>query len=118
MAQAPVVEVNLGEMLRQVAREKDIEYERLLAALEDSMASAAKKQHRVKEPVRAHFDPDTGRFDAWSVRKVVETVEDPTAEWTVEEAREHKPDAAIGDEILQPVSTEGLGRIAASGLCS
>ena len=113
MAQAPTVEVNLGEMLRQVAREKDIEYERLLAALEDSMASAAKKQHRVKEPVRAHFDPDTGRFDAWSVRKVVEIVEDPTAEWTVEEAREHKPDAEIGDEILQPVSTEGLGRIAA-----
>ena len=87
MAQAQAVEMNLGEILRQVAREKDIDYERMVAALEDSMASAAKKQHRLKEPVRAQFHADTGKFDAWIVRKVVETVEDPTAEWTVEEAR-------------------------------
>jgi N utilization substance protein A len=113
MTQAQTIEINLAEMLRQVAREKDIEYERMLAALEDSMASAAKKQHRIKEPVRAKFDAETGRFEAWSVRKVVEEVEDPTAEWTVEEAREVKPDASVGDEILSPVSTEGLGRIAA-----
>jgi len=113
MAQVQAVEVNLAEMLRQIAREKDIEYERLVTALEDSMASAAKKQHRIKEPVRAKFHDDTGKFEAWSVRTVVEEVEDPTAEWTVEEALETKPDAAVGDEILTPVSTEGLGRIAA-----
>ncbi len=113
MAQAQTIEVNLSEMLKQVAREKDIDYERLVAALEDSMASAAKKQHHIKEPVRAHFDPETGRFEAWSVRKVVEEVEDSTAEWTVEEARVAKPDAELGEEILSPVSTDGLGRIAA-----
>ncbi|MCM2270427.1 MAG: transcription termination factor NusA, partial [Thermoanaerobaculia bacterium] len=113
MTQAQTIDINLAEMLRQVAREKDIDYERMLAALEDSMASAAKKQHRIKEPVRAHFDAETGRFTAWSVRRVVELVEDPTAEWSVEEAREVKPDAEIGDEILSPVSTDGLGRIAA-----
>ncbi|MGH7338595.1 MAG: transcription termination factor NusA, partial [Myxococcota bacterium] len=113
MAQAQAVELNLGEILRQVAREKDIDYERMVAALEDSMASAAKKQHRLKEPVRAQFHADTGKFDAWIVRKVVETVEDPTAEWTVEEAQPHKSDAQVGDEILTPISTEGLGRIAA-----
>jgi transcription termination factor NusA len=113
MAQAQAVEVNLGEMLRQIAHEKEIEYDRLVVALEDSMASAAKKQYRVKEPVRARFDPETGKFEAWSVRTVVEEVEDPTAEWTVEEALAEKPDAQVGDEILKPVSTEGLGRIAA-----
>ena len=113
MTQAQTMEVNLGEMLRLVAREKEIEYERLVAALEDSMASAAKKQHRIKEPVRAHFDADSGRFEAWSVRKVVEEVEDPTSEWTLDEARAVKPDVELGEEILTPVSTEGLGRIAA-----
>jgi N utilization substance protein A len=40
-------------------------------------------------------------------------VEDPLAEWTVEEARDNKPDAEVGDEIHLPISTEGLGRIAA-----
>ncbi len=113
MVQAQTQEVPLTELLRQVAREKDIEFERLLLALEDSMASAAKKQHRLKEPVRAQFHADSGRFEAWIVRKVVEIVEDPTAEWTVEEARPEKPDAQIGDEILIPISTDGLGRIAA-----
>ncbi|MBP9144605.1 MAG: transcription termination factor NusA [Thermoanaerobaculia bacterium] len=106
-------EVNLGDVLRQVAREKEIDYERWVQALEDAMASAAKKQHRIKEPVRATWNPETGKFDAWTVKKVVEVVEDATAEWTVDEAQEHKPGAQAGDEILTPLSTEGLGRIAA-----
>jgi transcription termination/antitermination protein NusA len=113
MAQAQTAEVNLNEILRQVAREKDIDLERWISALEDAMASAAKKQHRIKEPVRAHLDRESGKFDAFIVKQVVETVEDPLAEWTVEEARDHKPDAEVGDEIHLPISTEGLGRIAA-----
>ncbi len=44
---------------------------------------------------------------------MVETVEDPLAEWTVDEARDHKADVQVGDEIHLPISTEGLGRIAA-----
>jgi len=106
-------EVNLGDVLRQVAREKEIDYERWVQALEDAMASAAKKQHRIKEPVRATWNPETGKFDAWIVKKVVEVVEDAAAEWTLEEALVHKADAQVGDEILTSISTEGLGRIAA-----
>ncbi len=110
---APPAELNLNEILRQVAREKDIDLERWISALEDAMASAAKKQHRIKEPVRAHLDRETGKFEAFIVKKVVETVEDPLAEWTVEEAQDHKPNAVLGDEIHLPISTDGLGRIAA-----
>jgi len=114
MAQAQTsTQVNFTEILKAVAREKDIDMDRWVAALEDAMASAAKKQHRIKEPVRASLDLETGQFEAFIVKQVVEEVEDPLAEWTVEEAREHKDDAAVGDEILIPVSTEGLGRIAA-----
>src|SRR5947209_5416051 len=113
MPQAQTAEINLNEILRQVAREKDIDLERWISALEDAMASAAKKQHRIKEPVRAHLDRETGRFDAFIVKKVVEEVEDPLAEWTIEEARDHKATAQVGDEIHLPISTDGLGRIAA-----
>ncbi|HSM13949.1 MAG TPA: transcription termination factor NusA, partial [Thermoanaerobaculia bacterium] len=113
MAQAQTADINLGEILRQVAREKEIEFERWVAALEDAMASAAKKQHKIKEPVRARWIDETGKFEAWIVKQVVEEVEDPAAEWSLEEAREHKPDAEVGEEILIPISTEGLGRIAA-----
>jgi len=110
---AQTSQVNFAEVLKAVAREKDIEMERWVAALEDAMASAAKKQHRIKEPVRASLDLETGQFEAWIVKQVVEEVEDPLAEWDLEEAQEHKDDAEVGEEILIPVSTEGLGRIAA-----
>ncbi len=113
MAQARKTEINLGEILKQVAGEKDVDLTRWIGALEDAMASAAKKQHRIKEPVRASLDTATGQFTAYKYKTVVEEVEDPVAEWTIEEARDHKEDAQVGDEIHFPVSTDGLGRIAA-----
>ncbi len=113
MAQPRKTEIKLGDILKQVAGEKDVDLTRWIGALEDAMASAAKKQHRIKEPVRAALDTETGQFTAYKYKTVVEEVEDPAAEWTIEEARDHKEDAAIGDEIHFPVSTDGLGRIAA-----
>ena len=113
MARTQTADVQLGELLRLVAREKEIDEGKWVTAIEDAMASAAKKQHRIKEPVRAHFNPDNGKFDAWIVKQVVELVEDPLAQWSVEEAQDHKNDAKVGDEILIPISTDGLGRIAA-----
>lgn len=115
MAQASKAtnEPKITDLLSQVVREKDIDMERWISALEDAMASAAKKQHRIKEPVEAKFRPESNSFDAYIVKQVVEEVEDPLAEWTVEEARDHKEDAEVGDEIHLPLSTEGLGRIAA-----
>jgi N utilization substance protein A len=105
--------IPLTEILTQVAREKDIDLERWIAALEDAMASAAKKQHRIKAPVRSQFDRETGSFDAFIVKTVVEEVVDPQSEWSVEEAQEHQEGAAVGEEVHIPISTEGLGRIAA-----
>jgi N utilization substance protein A len=113
MPQAQTTELNLNEILRQVAREKDIDLDRWIAALEDAMASAAKKQHRIKEPVRSRLDRETGKFEAFIVKKVVAEVEDPLAEWTVEEAQDHRAGAQVGDEIHLPIPTDGLGRIAA-----
>jgi len=113
MAQAQSAEFNLKEVIQQAAREKEIDTERWISALEDAMASAAKKQHHIKEPVRSTMDRETGKFEAFIVKQVVEEVEDPLAEWSLEEAREHDPEAGIGDEIHIPISTEGLGRIAA-----
>lgn len=113
MAQTHTPEVNINEVLRQVAHEKDIDLDKWIVALEDAVASAAKKQHHIKEPVRSYMDRETGQFSAFLYRQVVEEVEDPFAEWTLEEAREHKEDAQLGEEIEIPISTEGLGRIAA-----
>ena len=113
MPQSQAPELDLKDVLRQVAYEKEIEIDRWISALEDAMASAAKKQHRIKEPVRSTFDSETCDFSAFIVKQVVDEVEDPLAEWNLEEAQAHDPDAEVGVEIHIPVSTEGLGRIAA-----
>ena len=113
MAQTQTTELNLTDVLKQVAREKDIDMERWISALEDAMASAAKKQHRIKAPVKSKLDPETGTFEAFIVKTVAEEVEDPLSEWTLEEAQDYQQDAKVGDEIHIPISTEGLGRIAA-----
>ncbi len=113
MALSHTTDVNINEVLKQVAHEKDIDLDKWIGALEDAVASAARKQHHIKEPVRSYMDRETGQFSAFLYRQVVEEVEDPCAEWTLEEAREHKEDAELGEEIEIPISTEGLGRIAA-----
>jgi len=66
MAQTQTPEVNINEVLRQVAHEKDIDLDKWIVALEDAVASAAKKQHHIKEPVRSHMDLETGQFRAFS----------------------------------------------------
>src|SRR5258708_17114223 len=105
MPQAQTAELNLNEILRQVAREKDIDLERWIAALEDAMASAAKKQHRIKEPVRSRLDRETGRFEAFIVTKVVTEVEYPPPDGTVAESPDHKAGAPVGDAIHLPSPT-------------
>ncbi|MEM1179575.1 MAG: transcription termination factor NusA [Acidobacteriota bacterium] len=112
---AKTPEVDLGQALQLAVREKNIDVSHWISALEDAMASAAKKQHRIKEPVRATFDPETNSFEAYAVRTVVtdEDLEDLVAEVTLEEAREEDPSAEVGDELRRPLSIEGLGRIAA-----
>lgn len=110
-AQTP--DFDLMQALEQVAREKNIDVDKCVAAIEDAMASAAKKQHRIKEPVRARFDPATNTFQAFIVKSVVEEVEDPHAELTLEEAREQDPEVEMGGEISTEIPVEGLGRIAA-----
>ena len=65
MAQTQTTAININDVLEQVAREKDIDLERWITALEDAMASAAKKQHRIKAPVRSIFDFPLTAIDAF-----------------------------------------------------
>ena len=87
------------ERVRQVAREQDIDLERWISALEDAMASAAKKQHRIKEPVRAHLDRESGKFEAFIVKKVVETATLCHAHLGVLRRSVMEQTALIGNEV-------------------
>ncbi len=99
--------------IEQISREKHVEPEVIVSAIEDAMVVAARKFYKTEEELRAKYNPDTGKVDVYAVRSVVDEVADPKRELTVAEARKHNPAAEVGGEILFSKPTEVLGRIAA-----
>src|SRR5271168_2354884 len=103
----------LSQTIDQISREKHIELEVIVAAIEDAMVVEARKYYKTEEDIRSRFNPDTGHVDVYAVRTVVENVEDARREITLEEAQKFDPQAAMGSEILFSKPTDVLGRIAA-----
>ncbi len=100
-----------------LSREKGIDPQIVVSAVEDAIVMATRKYYKSQENLRAKLDKDTGKISAYAVKTVVETaeqVEDPALQITVEDARKIDPSLEIGGELLIPKVTEGiLGRIAA-----
>ena len=103
----------LYQTIEQISREKHIEPEIIVAAIEDAMVVAARKYYRTEEDLRSKFNPESGQVDVYSVHSVVEEVADPLREMSLAEARKHNPAVEVGGEIIQPKPTDVLGRIAA-----
>ena len=103
----------LYQTIEQISREKHIEPEVIVAAIEDAMVVAARKYYKTEEELRSKFNPDTGQVDVFAARTVVEEVTDAKKEITLAEARKSHPEAELGSEILFPRPTDVLGRIAA-----
>src|SRR5690348_602805 len=103
----------LYQQIEMLSREKHIEPEIVVSAIEDAMVVAARKFYKTEEDLRGKFNPETGQVDVYSVYMVVEEVTDPKKEITVAEAKKKNPTAEVGTEILTPKPTDVLGRIAA-----
>jgi N utilization substance protein A len=100
-----------------LSREKGIDPQVVVSAVEDAIVVATRKYYKTQENLRAQLDKETGKIRAFAVKNVVETpeqVEDPTLQVTVEDARKLDPNVEVGGELHIPKETEGiLGRIAA-----
>jgi transcription termination/antitermination protein NusA len=103
----------LYQTIEQISRDKHIEPEIIIAAIEDAMVVAARKYYKTEDDLRAKFDIDTGQISVFAVRAVVEEVTDSNREWTLAEAKKHDPNAQIGTDIIMARPTDVLGRIAA-----
>jgi len=103
----------LYQTIDQLSREKGIDAQIIISAVEDAILVATRKYYKSAEDLQAHFNKDSGIVEVFAVKKVVEQVEDPTREMTVDEARKFNPEAAVETEIKIPKATDGLGRIAA-----
>jgi N utilization substance protein A len=100
-----------------LSREKGIDPQIVVSAVEDAIVVATRKYYKTQENLRAELNRETGKISAFAVKAVVETpeqVEDPILQVTVEEARKVDPNVEVGGELRIPKPTEGiLGRIAA-----
>jgi transcription termination/antitermination protein NusA len=100
-----------------LSREKGIDPQIVVSAVEDAIVMATRKYYKTQENLRAELDKETGKINAFAVKTVVETpeqVEDPLLQITLEDARKVDPNLEVGGELRTPKVTEGiLGRIAA-----
>ena len=107
----------LYNIIEGVSREKGIDPQIVVSAVEDAIVMATRKHYKSQENFRAKLDKDTGKISAFAVKTVVETpeqVEDPNLQITVEDAHRVDPSLEVGGELLIPKPIDGiLGRISA-----
>ncbi len=103
----------LKEALELLEKEKDISKETLLEAIENSLIQACKTHFGGRaDNVKAVVDRETYNFSVYAEREVVEEVEDPLLQITLEAAREIDPHLGIGDVAQVQIKSKEFGRIA------
>ena len=115
MAITSANQLELLQTAEAVAREKMIDPDLVIQAMEDSLARAAKSRYGAEMDIRVKIDRKTGRATFARIRTVVEdeAVENHHAQITVKQAKSYLKDPQIGDEVIDEVPPVDLGRIAA-----
>ncbi|KPF68602.1 transcription elongation factor NusA [Bosea sp. AAP35] len=111
-----VVSANRLELLQiadAVAREKSIDRQIVVDAMQDAIAKAARSRYGAETDVHAEINTKTGELRLARHLQVVELVENGATEITVDEAKRHNPAAQVGDVIADPLPPFDFGRIAA-----
>src|SRR4249920_3410679 len=103
----------LRQQIDQISREKNINPEVIIAAIEDAILTASKKYYKNNEDLRARFNDDNGQIEVFAVKQIVELVENDEVQIALAEAQKIIPEAEVGQEIEFPKPTDILGRIAA-----
>ena len=113
MAAVSANRLELLQIAELVAREKAIDKDIVLEAMEDAIQKAARSRYGAENEIRAQIDRTTGDIRLFRVLHVVEDVEDPATEISLADARHDKPDAVIDDYLAAPLPPMDFGRIAA-----
>jgi transcription termination/antitermination protein NusA len=113
MATVSANKLELLQIADAVAREKAIDRKIVLGAMEDAIAKAARSRYGSETEVRAEIDPKSGELHLSRHMLVVDQVENPASQITIEEARRHHPAAQVGDTIADKLPPLEYGRIAA-----
>jgi N utilization substance protein A len=105
---------DLKKVLLTIEEEKGLSEEIVISSLEAAMISAYKKFRPGNQNIEVHIDPDNGDLIIYEVRVVVDNVENPDTEITIDDAKKRGyEDVSAGDIVRNEVSPERFGRIAA-----
>src|SRR5437867_1121973 len=97
-----------------LSREKGIDPQVIISAIEDAVVTAARKQFKTGEDLRARYNPETGDVELFALMTVVGEVQDPSTEIGLADVEEMGVEGAeVGDQLEFPKPREELGRIAA-----
>ncbi len=99
--------------LVDLEREKGINQEEFISALEDAMVIAYKKATGTASGVTIKLSPEKKTILIYSVIKVVDEVTDPDKEISLEDAKQIKASYKVGDTISKEIKSKEFGRIAA-----
>ena len=105
--------VSLKQAIEQIVKEKGIDRQVVIEAMEQAVLSAANKKYRNTRNLEAHYNNDTGEVELFEYVVVVEEVEDSYTQISLDEAREMDPECEIGDELGEKIESGDFGRIAA-----
>ncbi len=105
--------IELLQVADAVAREKSIEREEVIEAMEQAIQKAARSKYGQEHDVRAVIDRKSGDIRLARYLEVVEEIEDDLTQITPDEARKKKPDAEVGEFLIDPLPPMDFGRIAA-----
>jgi N utilization substance protein A len=103
----------ITQTIDQISKEKSIDPEIIIGALEDAMVAAARKFYKTEEDISARFDRETGMVEIFAIKRVVEQVQDANLEISLEEAKQIDETLVVDDTVELPKATDVLGRIAA-----
>ena len=96
-----------------VAREKGIDRDTVLEAMEQAISHAGKRKYGQEHDIRATIDRTNGTIEMMRFIEVAAEIEDPVTQVTLDEAQARKPDAEIGEFLTEPLPPIDFGRIAA-----
>ncbi len=104
---------NLKHSIDQIVKEKAIDKQVILEALEQAVLTAANKKYRNTRELEAHYNEEIGEVELFEFVTVVEEVHDSYKEIDLEEAREVDPEVEVGDSLGMKMDASGFSRIAA-----
>jgi len=105
--------INLKHAIDQLVKEKGIDRQVVLEAMEQAVLTAANKKYRNTRDLEAHYNPESGEVELFEFVTVVEEVNDSYKEICLEEAHEIDPEAEFGDSLGEKLDASGFSRIAA-----